>query len=160
MPGDATRQVFNVVLSSERSLKEVDFLQMGRPNKLFKDFPLAGWYIGIGEEMFPTRKELWSWRIPHREEKEKNNGGGAGKQKTSASGQQYPVYEFRFLAERQATWFLWNVFFITFLMVLISLLSFLLPLEVTSARMDITLSMMLAAVAYKIVISNQLPKLS
>ena len=46
------RQLFRVNVSSERSLKEITFRKLDRPNKLFKEYPLPGWILGIGEEMF------------------------------------------------------------------------------------------------------------
>ncbi|KAH3743088.1 hypothetical protein Pelo_15506 [Pelomyxa schiedti] len=61
-------------------------------------------------------------------------------------------------AERYSSYFMWNIVFMMFLIVVLSFLTFTIPAEDGAGRLGLNLTLMLTAVAYKYVIAGYLPK--
>ncbi|KAH3762953.1 acetylcholine receptor subunit beta [Pelomyxa schiedti] len=61
-------------------------------------------------------------------------------------------------AERYSSYFMWNIVFMMFLIVVMSFLTFTIPADDGSGRLGLNLTLMLTAVAYKYVIAGYLPK--
>eukprot|EP00455_Lapot_gusevi_P034578 TRINITY_DN3817_c0_g2_i2.p1 TRINITY_DN3817_c0_g2~~TRINITY_DN3817_c0_g2_i2.p1 ORF type:complete len:366 (+),score=59.01 TRINITY_DN3817_c0_g2_i2:78-1175(+) len=72
----------------------------------------------------------------------------------------YSEFHFRLRAIRNSGYYVWNVAAVVFLIVTLSLISFTIPPSEISDRLSITLTLMLTAVAFKLVVAESLPKMS
>jgi hypothetical protein len=73
---------------------------------------------------------------------------------------EYPKIEFTFQLRRSAANYLWNIIMPTCTMVTLSFMSFTVPLDEVADRASITLTLLLAIIAYKLIIKDELPKVS
>jgi len=72
----------------------------------------------------------------------------------------YPLLYAGVIVSRNYGYYLWNVFLPTFLITLMSVTTFSVPLEDVSDRCGVILTLVLTSVAYKFIVSQGLPKIS
>ena len=78
----------------------------------------------------------------------------------SASSTQYIELKVECLLKRRSSYYMWNIVFIDFALVLTSFSVLLIPASELADRMSISLTLLLTAVAFKFVVSEKLPSIS
>ncbi|XP_078589584.1 cys-loop ligand-gated ion channel-like isoform X2 [Branchiostoma floridae x Branchiostoma japonicum] len=85
-----------------------------------------------------------------------------GKTETEITGPDtiFPTYDVIINVTRRWTYYFWNIFVIMFLILLLTFSSFALDTGALESRLDVTLTLLLTSVAFKLVLAQRLPTIS
>ncbi|KAI8478523.1 hypothetical protein Bbelb_437530 [Branchiostoma belcheri] len=85
-----------------------------------------------------------------------------GKTETEITGPDtiFPTYDVIINVTRRWTYYFWNIFVIMFLILLLTFSSFALAPDSLDSRLDVTLTLLLTSVAFKLVLAQRLPTIS
>ncbi|PIK52444.1 putative gamma-aminobutyric acid receptor subunit gamma-2 isoform X2 [Apostichopus japonicus] len=78
----------------------------------------------------------------------------------TGSHRQYPIYHISTHVQRQSMYYLWNIALVIFLILGLSFTSFSVEASAPADRLSVTVTLLLTAVAFKFVVSSNLPTIS
>ncbi|XP_013419513.1 uncharacterized protein LOC106180157 [Lingula anatina] len=78
----------------------------------------------------------------------------------SAAHNQYPLYNITLQVKRKPGFYMWNVILVMFCIMLLTISSFTVEASAPADRLGVTLTLLLTSVAFKFVVSQQLPAVS